>query len=288
MKFKTKARRREFENKVLGGMFGFAIGDAMGATTEFMSQQEIKKQYGKVDKIIGGGWLNIEAGQVTDDSQMMLCVCEALTAHTGGEKEFLDITAANLIKWFKSNPIDVGNQVKKVIEQHTFNGDDTDSDHWLEFAKDANAMGNGGLIRAYPAILVKKRFAAKQASLTHNSFLYSVLVGEYGDIINAMLDNYVGILDEPHFKKKLEPTGHILNTLYNAVGHVNDSLSVEDAIISAVNAGGDADSIAAIAGSISGTLYGFDSIPTDLITQLDKSVTGQLFEATENLLKLIK
>lgn len=56
------------KDKVRGSLFGFAIGDAMGATTEFMSTKSIKLKYGMVDQIIGGGWLNLKAGKVTDDT----------------------------------------------------------------------------------------------------------------------------------------------------------------------------------------------------------------------------
>lgn len=66
------------KNKIAGAMYGFAIGDAMGATTEFMNPTEIKKKYGKVTDIIGGGWLNLKAGEVTDDTQMTMCVIEAV------------------------------------------------------------------------------------------------------------------------------------------------------------------------------------------------------------------
>lgn len=43
------------KDKILGSLIGFAIGDAMGATTEFMSKEQIQNQYGKVDHIMGGG-----------------------------------------------------------------------------------------------------------------------------------------------------------------------------------------------------------------------------------------
>lgn len=44
------------KNKIAGAVYGFAIGDAMGATTEFMTHEQIRKVYGKVTNIIGGGW----------------------------------------------------------------------------------------------------------------------------------------------------------------------------------------------------------------------------------------
>ena len=45
------------QSKIKGALYGFAIGDAMGATTEFMSEDSIKAKYGKVKNIIGGGWV---------------------------------------------------------------------------------------------------------------------------------------------------------------------------------------------------------------------------------------
>ena len=66
------------KSKIKGALYGFAIGDAMGATTEFMTRSEIADKYGAVTNIIGGGWLHLEPGQVTDDTQMMLCVCDAI------------------------------------------------------------------------------------------------------------------------------------------------------------------------------------------------------------------
>lgn len=45
------------KDRLKGSLYGFAIGDAMGATTEFMSEDEIKSEYGKLTEIVGGGWL---------------------------------------------------------------------------------------------------------------------------------------------------------------------------------------------------------------------------------------
>ena len=43
-----------------------------------MSEEQIKRKFGEVTDIIGGGWLNLEAGEVTDDTQMTMCVMNAL------------------------------------------------------------------------------------------------------------------------------------------------------------------------------------------------------------------
>lgn len=42
-----------------------------------MSDQQIRDAYGRVTDMIGGGWLNLKPGEVTDDTQMTLCVAAA-------------------------------------------------------------------------------------------------------------------------------------------------------------------------------------------------------------------
>jgi ADP-ribosyl-[dinitrogen reductase] hydrolase len=44
--------------RALAAYLGFAIGDALGATVEFMTRGEIAAAYGVHRHIIGGGWLS--------------------------------------------------------------------------------------------------------------------------------------------------------------------------------------------------------------------------------------
>ncbi|MGJ8539711.1 ADP-ribosylglycohydrolase family protein [Heyndrickxia coagulans] len=55
-------------DKIEGGLFGLAVGDALGGTTEFMSEREIKERYGRINEIIGGGCWNLKPGETTDDT----------------------------------------------------------------------------------------------------------------------------------------------------------------------------------------------------------------------------
>jgi len=65
-------------NKIKGALFGFAIGDALGGTTEFLSKEEIQDKYGEVREIIGGGIWNLEKGETTDDTAMTLAVARGI------------------------------------------------------------------------------------------------------------------------------------------------------------------------------------------------------------------
>ena len=81
MKFCQEATALDMKmrNKIKGAVYGFAIGDAMGATTEFMTREEIKEKYGEVHDLIGGGWMNLNPGEVTDDTQMSICIMYWIT-----------------------------------------------------------------------------------------------------------------------------------------------------------------------------------------------------------------
>ena len=65
-------------DQALGAYLGLAVGDALGATVEFLTPREIAAQYGVLKDIVGGGWLKLKPGQVTDDTTMSLALGDAL------------------------------------------------------------------------------------------------------------------------------------------------------------------------------------------------------------------
>ena len=246
------------KNKIAGAIYGFAIGDAMGATTEFMNHEQIKKQYGQVTDIIGGGWLNLKAGKVTDDTQMTICVMDALM---GNIKLFEECCMGNFIEWYRMGPKDVGGQCSRGIICAMSTG------HFIE--KDDMALGNGSLMRAMPCALINRPdLNVAQGKLTHNNSECSQIILEYTRLIQNILYNN---LYTYKVKSILEPSGYIRDTFNNSLYWANKP-SFEKAIIGAVNDGGDADTIAAITGSIAGARFGYDAIPQRWIDQLDSEV----------------
>lgn len=266
------------KNKIKGSLYGFAIGDAMGATTEFMAKESIKKQYGKVTDIIGGGWLHLKSGEVTDDTQMMLCVCDAIEYARDNswvedeEIKMLDRCCENFIGWYKTNPPDIGGCCRRVIEKCRYT---TDHKYWFDIADNSNSLGNGSLMRTMPIILSgqSEDLARLQGRLTHNNTVCDVAISIYYQNMEELLyhDTFRTVA-----RCAYEPEGHVVNTLNNALYWTQYSDSFEDAIVSAVNDGGDADTIAAITGSLAGALYGYDAIPQRWISQLDVKIKREL------------
>ncbi len=256
----VSALNLNLRNKIEGAIYGFAIGDAMGATTEFMTDKQIKSQFGKVTDIIGGGWLNLEPGQITDDTEMTICVMDALMHYPDNPHKFEKVCANNFVEWFKQGPKDIGGQCAKGIYQVVLG---------KRIKTDNQALGNGSLMRAMPCALLNKDLLNDlQGKITHNNFICSHIIQDYSRLIQNYLN---GNLYTDNIKCLLEPSGHIRNTFNNSV-YWSCEDSFEEAIIGAVNHGGDADTITAITGSLAGAKFGFDSIPEKWIEQLNPDI----------------
>ena len=65
-------------DRAIGAVFGAFIGDAAGAVLEFGgTPNELKVE--KALKFEGGGILGVGPGQITDDSEMAMCIMHGLT-----------------------------------------------------------------------------------------------------------------------------------------------------------------------------------------------------------------
>ena len=283
--------KSKIENKIKGSLYGFAIGDAMGATTEFRDVEFIKKHYGKVTNIIGGGAFNLPAGHGTDDTAMTLCVCEAIEygfghvrnwsyhEHSSREEAMLDRCCENFIEWLKTDGLGCGRCCYESIMANIYS---TSYKEWIrktfepkDMPDDKRRLGNGSLMRTMPIVLagLSEDLAISQSQLTHNNIMCDTVISiYYRNLENILLYGKL----KSHATKLAEPTGHVCNTLNNALYWVQNTKTFEDAIINPVNHGGDSDTIAAITGSMAGALYGYDAIPQRWIDKLSSDVKASL------------
>lgn len=272
------------KERVLGALIGFAIGDAMGATTEFMSAEEIAKEYGQVTEIIGGGWLNLKPGQVTDDTQMTLCVYRAMRASEDCPKRTLRELCEQFRAWADSNPPDIGGACYRAI----YGTKSLSPSEWIyhnqkrQQQSGKRDLGNGGLMRCLvPCLADDLKLCIDQSYLTHSDPIHEWYISIYYQVLHESLKG-----KKLHFSPlKKEPSGYVLNTLDNCGYWFLYSDSFENAIIGAVNNGGDADTIAALTGALAGAFYGVEAIPERWINVLDPEVLRELNECADWLTK---
>jgi len=130
-----------------------ATGDALGTTYEFERIDQAPYPAlatGPATDIVGGGPFNLVAGQITDDTQMAICIARSLV-HAGAPRAPIDLgdLATRYVAWFQ-HAFDVGNQTAaslKAIENGT---PVTTAGRQVWHNSGRRAAGNGSLMRTTP------------------------------------------------------------------------------------------------------------------------------------------
>ena len=286
----------EVLNRTLGAYLGFACGDALGATVEFMTPKQIQKCYGVHQDIIGGGWLGLEAGQVTDDTQMSLAVGQAIIENQGWN---IQAVADNFVAWLESDPPDIGNTCRRGITRYRNSGE------LFGLPRDDDA-GNGACMRNLPVVLATlsrpdffSAWSLQQSLITHNNPLSNAATLTLGRIANHLINNqdmdacklevdrlisqYSEFAYSPYSGKA---SGYIVYTVQTVLHYFFSTYSFESCLIATVNQGGDADTTGALAGMLAGAKYGAKQIPERWLKQLDQEVVAQIRQQTTELMQL--
>ncbi|KAF1084758.1 ADP-ribosyl-(dinitrogen reductase) glycohydrolase [Sporotomaculum syntrophicum] len=133
-------------DKIKGGLYGVAVGDALGATLEFMDQQQIKQKYVQLRDIVGGGWLNLAPGEWTDDTEMTLAVAEGVLMDPYAP---ISHVGERFLEWLNTNPSDVGNTISAAHLEY-LNLKDWHMAALRIHDKGMQTAGNGALMRNTP------------------------------------------------------------------------------------------------------------------------------------------
>jgi len=274
--------------KGIAAYLGLAIGDALGATVEFLTPNEIRHQHGVHRDITGGGWLRLKAGRVTDDTTMSLALGESILEHGGVDAGH---AAAAFDAWMRAKPVDIGNTVRRNLIQFRKTGNP-------EAPASEHDAGNGAAMRILPVALAcygrppeTAIFASRaQAHVTHHNELsdaacetllfmvHDLLASrDAGEVQRERADELVR--RHPVFaygKKRVDnPSGYIVDTVQAVFQAFFSTASFEECLLDVVNRGGDADTTGAIAGMLAGARYGREAIPARWLKALDPQVASQ-------------
>jgi ADP-ribosylglycohydrolase len=86
--------------------------------------------------------------------------------------------------------------------------------------------------------------------------------------------------------ESLKPTGYTVDSLVCALWAFANHKTLKDTIIAAVNLGGDADTIGAIAGGLAGVYWGYEAIPDRWLEKFTPEQRARLDQAVEGLLEV--
>lgn len=275
------------EQRYLGCLIGLACGDALGGPVEFDTRAQLDARFPDgLREFIGGGWLSLFPGEITDDTQMTLDVARSLVAFPEGN---MDDLAERFLAWRNSEPKDIGNTTRDALDRLARGVP------WDEAGEEAHinrgprdSAGNGAIMRCAPVAMRFRReperlrgISIDVSRITHANPLCTWASVAVDQAIGALLEGASideaitrSAQDVDHSdvrgaiahsrtasREQIKSGGYVLETLSAAYWSILHADSFEETVVTAVGLGGDTDTTGAVAGALAGAYYGIDAIP---------------------------
>ena len=289
--------------RILGGLWGILIGDALGVPVEFMSRAELQS-----NPVVGMrefGTHRQPKGTWSDDGALTLCAVESLVNHKFDTadmgKMFVRWKDEGL--WTATGQVfDIGNATSNALSRIA-----AGTPAEAAGGRNENSNGNGSLMRIMPVVL---RFAGapldlfvdyigRASAITHGHARARMACVFYGLIVGQLLQGvspetalaiarveFTGIYEESSElaffrpllddvfssipEKKINSTGYVLHTLHASIWCLLTTDTFRECVLRAVNLGEDTDTTACVAGGLAGVAYGMSSIPSDWMEVLPR------------------
>lgn len=284
---------------VKDGILGLIVGDVLGVPVEFLTREQIAEN--PVTGLREYGTHNKPLGTYSDDTSMVLATISSIIKYRGVE---LDGIMREFVRWVYTGEYTqdgeawgLGNTTIDSIMRYIYGHDVTTCGGVKE-----RDNGNGSLMRILPLAflpddLYSIELVGKVSGLTHNHPRSIIGCSLYIEIARSLIKNkdkgwtfcdHVDVASEiirEHFKgfedlkyyervmnKDYEggvrSSGYIVNTLECACYSIRVTESFEEALLYAVNLGGDTDTVGAVCGGLAGLYYGINEIPSEWINSI--------------------
>ena len=287
-------------DRACGAYLGLAIGDALGATVEFMTAREIAHRHGVHREITGGGWLKRPAGEVTDDTTMSLALGEALRRGAREGRPFdTRLIGDAFVAWWRGKPVDCGNTCRRGILRYLHHGT-------LAGPPNDGDGGNGAVMRNLPVVLATlgdktlfERVSLAQAHLTHHHPLSDAATLGTGRLLAAILRGEDAAAQQRHIARLLaeapafrhapypgRASAYVVDTMQTVLHFFTTHDDAEAAIVATVNRGDDADTTGALVGMLAGARCGAAALPRRWLAQLRPAVRQAVTEQASALVAL--
>ena len=289
--------------KTLSGLMGLCVGDALGVPMEFTSRAELVKS--PVTFMLGYGTWDVPAGTWSDDSSLTFCLAECLC--NGFSLDTIANSFwrwYNEGYWTPYGEVfDIGNTTFLAIVNWKQGTPPLEAG-----GKSEKSNGNGSLMRILPMAYFHKSLSLRElitrthqvSCITHAHLRSQIACGVYISIAVSLLEgadsqtaylqglqnvNKIYSASEyaseiPHFARvfsgeiaqlpveEIRSSGYVIDTLEASLWCLLNSSSYAEAVLKAVNLGGDTDTTAAVTGGLAGIYYGSENIPPEWIEQI--------------------
>ena len=288
-------------DRILGGLWGSLVGDALGVPVEFKDRATVQAH--PVVDMREYGTHRQPKGTWSDDGALILCTVDSLL----NEEFDVQDMGARFVQWMKEakwtatgEVFDVGGATASALTQIA-NGVSAET----AGGRSEHSNGNGSLMRIIPMPLrfaeeASETFAQRTeriSAITHGHDRSKMACVFYGLVVRHLLRglNPPATLESarteftklyanaPEFERfshhlkddlrslsegEIVSTGYVLHTLHASLWCLLTTSSYRDCVLKAVNLGGDTDTTGCVAGGLAGVAYGLSSIPPEWIEQL--------------------
>ena len=304
------------KNKVLGCLFGQAVGDALGMGAEFLNKKEVKEKYPNglrhYDDIRDSIFCPFSPGDYTDDTEMMEHIVYSLNKE--GHYDLMDI-AQGFRRWLEYGPKDVGMLTAEVLSNQQYRTDPLAASRAVWEKTGRQRAGNGGVMRTSVIGTLTgdiEAMAADVCRLTHydprcvgSSVIVSVAIHQLvyfnhtlsvdeavqlGNKYDDRIEEFVHLATNPDVSAlqldEHKKTGYTLKALSASLWALWHPTNFVDGLVAIVNEGGDADTNGAPAGAVLGARFGYEAIPAEYTEGLNrykdlKRIFGKLLTVIE-------
>jgi ADP-ribosyl-[dinitrogen reductase] hydrolase len=282
-----------FRDRVVGGVLGLALGDALGAPFEFRRAHDVPRPVPAFEL----RWQGLPPGTTTDDTAMARNLVRSLVERGGFDPDDL---AARHLAWFRTGPPDVGTLTRRVLRRVSEGerAEDAARSVWEERGPEVSA-GNGSVMYCAPLGLAFARepdrlpdLAPRLSAVTHHDERCRTAVlavtlcaaslsrgepatGAVGSALERVLDRDGG--EELEFLVEAAGSARPVDgpdqgfCLYAAALGLQAAAakgSFEERLLRVVSLGGDADTNAAVAGALAGAQVGLAGLPEGWLRRL--------------------
>lgn len=293
-------------DRIVGGMWGLLVGDAVGVPYEFHAPDRLPP-LDQIDVVVPEGFSRAHAtapkGAWSDDGAHALCLAVSVVAHRGVNAKDLITRMSNWLRWgylaVDGKVFDIGNATHTALKNF-----ESGVDPELCGPCTERSNGNGSLMRVLPLALFHKGSdaalvadAMRQSVVTHGHlrsqlccalyclFARNTLLGidePWGRSVETMrllahgrtdwsaeLDTHI----TPEVPAAGTGTGYVVDCLHSARWALQ-SPDFATVIRRAVSLGNDTDTTAAVAGGIAGIRCGLAGIPERWLAHIAEQDTA--------------
>lgn len=315
-----------YRKKYTGCLLGSAVGDALGMQTEGMIPGEIKQKFNIVFDYGPGmpGSLNekLRPGQYTDDTEQTLILARSIIEAGKFDpvlfsKKLVEHYAMIVSKpgsnrgWGRTS-LDSCRQLQSGTSWKESGGDSPTCGSSMRISPigllypdnleqlERTALESSLLTHKHPESIAGAVAVASAVSLAITNTSPDIILKTAGSLakkLDPMLGNKIFSIEKMRYMPELNAFSTIGTSIMTKdvvpsafYCFTKNPLDFSKAILSAINAGGDTDSIAAITGAISGAYLGIDAIPKKWLDKLEnrdeiESIALELWEIGRHNMK---